>query len=184
MDFIRSKNPANVYSLVGSWYNNAKVPYVAHAISQNGQASILRATLELQANNSADHHPDQQYWKEVKQAKPPTAVPGIVTALAANGLARIEIDCKLMPCFVAGRYEKCLFRVPALLRDLYALQATELWIFSHANENMGSERTPGASRTPPKQGSNSKRRIVCKANDTVDQLAAAFNAHSGWHWGP
>jgi hypothetical protein len=137
----------------------------------------LADVLSLPASDSPDYHPDQQYWKVSPKKGPAKAKDGIKAALLVaagpGGLARIEIDCKLMPCYVKGAFTKCTFQVPAILRNLYGLRNTTLWIFSHANENMG-----GGADT------SSKRRIVCNTGDDNDRLAAAYLANDGWGWVP
>lgn len=179
MDFARSKQfyrtgGVDVHSLVGDWWNDAEVPYVAHGISLNNRVVRLADVKRLPANDSPDKHPDQQYWKTDQKKGPPKSIKGIADALVEaagpGGLARIEIDCKLMPCFLVAKYEKCMFQVPALLKKLYGLDNTTLWIFSHANEKMGSAN------------SSSKRRIICNSGDDSTKLTAAYNAHDGWAW--
>jgi hypothetical protein len=164
----------DIYATVQGWWGTAQIPYVAHAFLANGTIIRLRPTLSAGADNRPANHPDQQYWRTLSRNGHASAVATITNAIAAAGgvanIASIDIDCKLMPC--NGDDHGCLYAVPALMRNLYALNNVPLRIFSHADENMG--------------GAGSSKRVITTSTAAVGHDAAtnAYNLHDGWGWVP
>jgi hypothetical protein len=163
----------NIHTLVQNWWSSPQIPYVAHAFLNNGAIICLRPSISTAASNSAASHPDQQYWRVFTGGNHAAAAQAVTNSIAGAGgvanIARIDIDCKLMPC--NANAHSCLYAVPALMRNLYGINNTPLRMFSHADEGMGG-------------GGSSKRVITTNTSATPDQLLVAYNAHDGWGWTP
>ena len=163
---LRRTKRLDIYNTVGGFYQGP-VQYAAHAILNDGTAILLRNPVQGQGNqNFPTHHPDQQYWANFVH------ITAQIGGNAAN-IRRIEIDCSLMPCTVAGG---CLFRVPALIRDLYAnerLNDVALRIFSARCE------IPAANLPA---GDKSDHRYFDTRTATGHDVQADYNNHRGWGW--
>jgi hypothetical protein len=168
MALRRPKHPV-IYATVSDWWDNANgVPYIAHAILNTGNAvALLDAAVEGDGNqNFPMNHPDQQFWADNLAA--------IRQRLLAHygNIRRIEVDCALLPCTVAGG---CSGRVPALIRAVDArLDNLPLRIFSHRDEHMNG----------PNNNTSSKRYIAGNTHDDNAAATVAYNANDGWGWGP
>lgn len=163
----------NIYTLTQDWYQTAQVGYVAHAFLNNGGIVCLRPPVWAAASNSPASHPDQSYWRTLVQNQAPRAIQAVTNSVNAirGTIARIDIDCKLMPC--NGQFAGCLYQVPAFMIQYYGLNAIPLRIFSHADENMGGGGTGNTS---------SKRVISCTTGATNAALGTAYDNHDGWGW--
>lgn len=163
----------DIHALVKDWWNAPDISYVAHAFLNNGAIIRLRPAVSSGASNSPASHPDQQYWRVFDGGKHAIAVGTVKSSIAVAGgvanIARIDIDCKLMPC--ASSAHSCLYAVPSLMRNLYLMQNIPIRMFSHANEGVGN-------------GGSTKRVITTHTSASVDQLLSAYNAHDGWGWVP
>lgn len=163
MQLKRPKHPV-IYPTVSDWHDNRNgVPYIAHAILQNGNAvALAKVPMHGVGNqNFASNHPDQLFW--VAQGT------SIWTSLQPliNNLICIEIDCALMPCTVQGG---CAFRVPSLIRTINPLlRNTPLRIYSHRDEHMNPPHT------------STKRYYDANTNDGADAMNH-YNAHQDWSW--
>jgi hypothetical protein len=160
----------NIWALVANWYNDPQIWYVAHAFLNNGTIVRLRPAISAAASNSAASHPDQAYWRILTQ-NVPLRVQAIVNSVGPimGNIARIDIDCKLMPC--DSQYTGCLYQVPAFMVNLYNLNGIPIRFFSHADENMG--------------GGGSSRRVISTTTGVANAvLTTAYNNHDGWGWVP
>lgn len=162
MAYRRTKNPT-IYAAVNDFWNNAGgVNYIAHAVLSNG--TVVNLGPETQGTGgTAINHPDQIYWRDNARR-----FAGIIGGFGAATVARIEIDCSLMPCDGLGG---CTTSVP-LLMTAAGFANTPIHVFSHRDENMGRH-----AATP-----SSKRVIVSNTSDGADRQRAAYNAHDGWGW--
>ncbi len=160
----------NIWALVADWYQAAQVWYVAHAFLNNGGIVRLRPAISAVASNSSASHPDQQYWRVLTQ-NVPQRVNAIVNSLGPimGTIARIDIDCKLMPC--NSQFTGCLYQVPAFMANLYNLNGIPIRFFSHADEGMGG-------------GLSTKRVISTTTGVANGVLTTAYNNHDGWGWVP
>jgi len=167
----------NIHTLVQNWYQDAQVWYVAHAFLNNGSIVCLRPAISAAASNSPASHPDQSYWRTLVLNQAPRAVQAITNSVGAiqGNIARIDIDCKLMPC--NSQYTGCLYQVPAFMVNFYGLNGIAVRMFSHADENMGGNGTGHLSSkrvVSCTTGAAPRSVVSCAHGSSIDSVGAAF----------
>jgi hypothetical protein len=164
MQLKRPKHP-DIYDTISQWFDNRHgVPYIAHAITRNGNAVALAGGPVLGEGNQnfASNHPDQRFWTTQGTAIWNTLQP------IMNNIVCIEIDCALMPCTGQGG---CAFRVPGLIRRINPLLASvPLRIYSHRDEHMNPA------------GTSTKRYYDANTADGDAIALQRYNAHQDWSW--
>lgn len=162
----RPKVPA-IYSTVADLEKNTgvwkTVHYTAHAINTGGVITALGGFTDTEKNEKG--HPDVRFWEEFA-----TPIKNVLHAKnPAFPVARIEIDCSLMPC--AFQFHGCLYQVPKAIRaylkgTTYETTGIDLRIFSHRSET----------------GTASRKVIFCNTNDESAALTTAYQTASDWIW--
>ncbi|HEY4293755.1 hypothetical protein [Luteibacter sp.] len=157
---------ADLYGITSDFWQKGSVRYVAHAITNTGRAILLRKEQNPADGNIklAKNHPDRKYW-ELGITRP-----GELGLGNNERLARIEIDCSLMPC--DGDDDGCVFTVPPGIEAWGYQKGLELRVFAHRNEGEG-DNTDGSAR----------RYFRCKLGDGKAALQdARRNGADGWNW--
>jgi hypothetical protein len=133
---LRRRKVAPIYDTANKWHENSGgVSYVAHAILSDGTIKQLANPTQTEKTDgsSTKGHPDQRFWanRKVDEALKPIV----------NKLARIEVDCSLMPC---DGQNGCLTVVPQLIAASLKIAGTDkdvpLRIFSHRSETPGGDK--------------------------------------------
>jgi hypothetical protein len=161
----RPKQP-DIYGLVKDFYDEkaGKVFYVAHAVMRTGGIVQLGKVTETPDEGNTKvpaNHPDRAFWSKFN-AKAFKELGGAI--------ARIEIDCSLMPC--GDRYNGCIYYVPPAIKALGYPDDTDVFMYSHRDQGMAAD------------GESSKRVLTCKVGDNRDALTAAFGGVDDWSWVP
>jgi hypothetical protein len=158
-----------VYPTVSDYYKNiGQIEYAAHLILTDDRAVAIGRPVESSASGGATNHPDQKFWRE--SAKSLTDVLARFTTPKATAalIARVEIDCTLLPCEGTNG---CTTTVPALMKNL-GYDGLKVRVFSHR-----SEMAPRAGVLPA-------RYYDFTVGSRNEVLGSARADTGGWSWKP
>jgi len=162
-DYSRTKQP--IYAVTADYSKNTgAVEYIAHLILTDHRVIAIGKAF-VGSGSGPSNHPDQKFWKE--SAKALGDVLGkFKPAATVRDIARVEIDCTLLPCEGSGG---CTTAVSALMKAA-GYDGLSVRVFSHRNESA------------PRTGYLPSRYYDFTVGARNEVLQAARVDTGGWSW--